>query len=241
MLIQRSQEILGMPAVTMRGIVSELYRTAYTTRALQELAPGGVSGEDLHKRLRADGYIEPADPGMPYRLHDDEQNSDAPPVIWTTTVKGSALAKARIGRPMPREKGERLVDELLSRVRAVNESPDGVYWIEWVDLFGSITDPDRHELGDVDVHVLAVGRFEGREQQLKERELADRASRDGRRFHDMFERLAYPQKALERVLRNRSKLIDLQLDIHSPDRIPSGSTAIRVYERPSAAGEETHL
>ncbi len=65
-------------------------------------------------------------------------------------VTGNGLAKARIGKPMPRQKAAQLLDELLDRAATVNADHDSLFSVERIELFGSFADPDRQEVGDVD-------------------------------------------------------------------------------------------
>jgi hypothetical protein len=61
---------------------------------------------------------------------------------------------------MPRAKGERLLAELIARAEAYNADPDGLAWVDVIELDGSLADEPRGSVGDVDVHVIASHRLD---------------------------------------------------------------------------------
>jgi hypothetical protein len=69
---------------------------------------------------------------------------------------------------VPRCAAEGLLAEFLDRVRAVNHDPLGSHTIERVMLYGSLTDPGRLEVSDVDLLVYGRSRgIRGSEQPRK--------------------------------------------------------------------------
>lgn len=228
MLIQRDQEILGVDAVELRAFLRDLEANPATMAVLHERTE--ELGADLPARLAEAGYIEITDAGVGYALHQSEVDL-ARHEVWWTAVKGTQLAKARIGKPMSRVKAERLLQELIDRATEINHDPAALYWIDTIELFGSLADPDRATVGDVDVRVLAMPRHAPEEQQRREADLARRAADEGRRFKSFVDRLLFARQDLQTRLRNRSTLIDLQLDVRDPHPLPEGTTTVEVYRR----------
>ena len=56
---------------------------------------------------------------------------------------------------MPRDIARSLLSTFLGRVTAVNGDPTALHTIERVLLYGSLTDPDRQQVSDVDLLVYA--------------------------------------------------------------------------------------
>lgn len=176
MLISRGQEIAGYEAVTLRKWLRCLTAIPQTsgafavdigiTRAEADAILHRLAGESLVRQLA------PSEAADGVYSHVDDP-SDAP--FWINTIEGNAIAKARIGKAMPRSKAEQRLAQFVERVIAYNDDEDRFYDIEWVEVFGSYqrgNDP----VGDVDLRALAVRRF-GREEH--ERRRADALSQSG--------------------------------------------------------------
>jgi hypothetical protein len=149
--------------------------------------------------------------------------------LWSVTVQGMALAKARLGRPMTRAKAQANVDALLGRVREVNADNDCLYWIELVSLFGSFAIPAIAMVGDVDLHVITRHRQDGDEHVRRIKEIANES---GRSFSSYFERLTFAQMEFYRRVRGRNQRLDIQFDDveHMLD-LPPGATRVEIYRR----------
>jgi len=92
----------------------------------------------------------------------EEEDATEPLLLWhVTSLKGMQLAKAHIDSAMPRAAAEALLDGLLGRVRIVNRDPHATHVVESVALYGSLVDPDREEVTDVDLIVLTRRRQRG--------------------------------------------------------------------------------
>jgi hypothetical protein len=95
-----------------------------------------------------------------------EEEAREPLVLWhLRSPGGRALAKARIGSAVPRPVAESLLAQVLDRVLAVNDNFAESHIIARVTLFGSLTDPGRKEVGDVDLLVYAHRRTRSTESQ----------------------------------------------------------------------------
>jgi hypothetical protein len=117
MLIRRDQVIVGRPAVEVREILRTLHDVPHSTRTLAE--PFGLdeaTARSLVSDLRAEDLIEMCDRSGPYVVTANEDATGPFPEMWSTTIAGAALAKARIGVPMPRVTAQRSLDGVLARV-----------------------------------------------------------------------------------------------------------------------------
>jgi predicted nucleotidyltransferase len=72
---------------------------------------------------------------------------------WEQTPKGAGLRMASAAKPIKRAAADRLLSQLLERVEEVNESPDYLYKVVKVVLFGSYLDESRLTLSDIDIAV----------------------------------------------------------------------------------------
>lgn len=160
MLITRDGEIAGLPAVKARDLMRMIRHYAVSLGELAGLLDASTTqARILVARLEQEGYVRRVEPGAGRNLiytHDEVRSGRQPEDLayWETTVKGIALAKARIGRPMPRQKARELLEGLIARAVAVNADGRSLFTIERVEVFGSFADPERDEVGDVDVRVL---------------------------------------------------------------------------------------
>lgn len=156
-----------------------------------------------------------------------EHSSDDAPWL-TTTVAGTALGKARIGTPMARAKAERVLAGVLERVREVNADPAALWWVESVELFGSLNDPKREAVGDVDLRVLLKARHDS-ETHFDLTKAAARAS--GRQFSSLIDELFYASLELQRRIRGRSNRVDIQFDDGALRPLPEGAMVTEIYRR----------
>lgn len=218
MLIGRDQIIAGMSAPAVRDVMRRLSGRSMRYDALEELV-GEAGAQDPVATSR-----ELAELGLVERT---EHSSDDDPWV-TTTVAGTALGKARIGTPMARSKAEKVLVEVLDRVREVNADPDALWWVESVELFGSLNDPTREAVGDVDLRVLIKARHDS-ETHFELTKAAARAS--GRRFSSLIDELFYASLEFQRRIRGRSNRVDIQFDDGALRPLPDGATVTEVYRR----------
>ncbi|HCF0591769.1 hypothetical protein [Pseudomonas aeruginosa] len=69
------------------------------------------------------------------------------------TSRMDDLARARFGNPLPRKKAEALIDRSVAAAKALNALPLDApfYWVTRLAVFGSYLDPQKLELGDLDL------------------------------------------------------------------------------------------
>lgn len=148
MLIQRDQLIAGRPATEVRDLMRRLRGAAYTVAALaDELCIDARAAGDLVDELSAVGLVEPVRTASRFVLGPAETlTNHAAPDGYRTTIAGNALAKARIGKPMPRAKASELLDSVIRRTDEVNSSDDWLHWVTEVQLYGAWRSTETHRL-----------------------------------------------------------------------------------------------
>jgi len=133
---------------------------------------------------------------------------------------GTRLAAKRLIRRIPRAKGEGMVADLLTRARSINESPQLLCRISKITVFGSFV-TDAEDLGDIDVSVeIKRKHVEG----MRWTEAAvSRTEASGRQL-DYSEKLAYPEREVMLLLKNRNRYIQfcspiMLEDFDTPKRV----------------------
>lgn len=130
-------------------------------------------------------------------------------MLWRKTLNGHSLAHATAAKPLRRETADRLMGELLSRVKSVNAQKRFLLKVTKVVVFGSyLTDVAR--LGDIDVAVALDFKHENSEilRAQWQRKLRQ-ADRSGIRFANAVERMLWPEIEIRKFLKARSRAISL--------------------------------
>jgi hypothetical protein len=159
--------------------------------AAQVLGTNEKATADHIAAFCAAGYLESA------TSHPDDPG-------WITTVKGNALAQASLTKPIRRETAERLLRGVIDRTRAYNADSGKILAVIRIDVFGSYLDSAQHQLGDLDLGIQIVRRFEGELWVKRSREYT---ARSGRNFARFIDELFWPQRELIMQLKKRSSAI----------------------------------
>ena len=148
----------------------------------------------LLERLEAEGFLE----------RGEEKWDGALEPVWTTAVRGGALAQASFLKPITRESAEGLLAGVVERAATYNEDPGKPIWVERLVLFGSLLDEEAVDFGDVDIQLTYATRASA-DQNLK---LAY-AKASGRSFSTFMDELLWADTELYRILKNRSPYVSL--------------------------------
>jgi hypothetical protein len=129
---------------------------------------------------------------------------------WHLTTSGIRLRGSTAAKPLLRRTPERLLDELLQRIAALNQDSHFLARVETAIVFGSyLSGADR--LGDVDVAVHLVPRSP---DPKKHREANDRRvakeEQKGRQFRTFLDQAFWWQQEAMLFLRNRRRGLSLQ-------------------------------
>jgi len=112
------------------------------------------------------------------------------------------MTSANKARRMKRATADRLLAEAIGRIREVNTDPMYCYAIVRLVVFGSYANSDRDDLGDLDLAIQVVPRYEKGDPHLE-------AARD--RYHgtDPYMRHYWPVEEVMRKVRNRNAYISI--------------------------------
>lgn len=232
-MIQRGQEIGGLPATDARELMRKIGEHAVTSGFAGDVLGDGRDGLEVLETLASLGFVERVDGASAStvqfgRAEPGVRDDD----VWVTTVAGNALAKARIGKPIPRAKAQALLDGLIARAVALNADDTSAFVVEEIFVFGSFAEGVRDQVGDVDVSVVFDRRVDDDRFMEMTREAAAEAERNGKRFRSFLERLAFLEVQFQRGLKSGSGRLDIQFDLAGrAPLLPEGATVVSVYRR----------
>ncbi|MHB9090331.1 MAG: hypothetical protein ACYC7H_02830, partial [Chloroflexota bacterium] len=141
-------------------------------------------------------YVEAARPDLPEVRY------------WQATIKGNALANAKLHKPIPREKAERELAAFLERVHQLKNLNSPPYRVRQALLFGSLLDPTRGSVNDVDLAVELVHKTATNPAQAVDLDRAY-ARASGRHTSTFLEELILARRDTFRYLRARSRVLSL--------------------------------
>ena len=213
MLISKDQSIAGIPAVEVRDLLRHL-GFYFDRHAIAARSGVPISVDELIERLTSAGLIVQTGSG------EYEQ--------WELTLPGTALVKARLGKPMTRAKAQQNLDAFMARVREVNKDNTEPWIVTAVDLFGSFSNPDRATVGDIDL-VVTFAERPGTDVSQRENEIRDEHMRTGRRFHTFLDELGYPLTLFKRRLLGVNQRLDVQFDTRCHRRLPEGVVLVPLF------------
>jgi hypothetical protein len=219
MRVDRADRIGGQPIKAVRDFLPRLGASSWSTDriaehfAIDQTAGAALIAELVQRKLLEQAEPWPGDPRPFYR-----QGAAAP-----------RLAAARFLKPIDRERATRLLDEFLQRVNAVDANDDLVFEVAEVRIFGSYLDPNRSELGDLDLVVTLTPRG-GRSHEEATRWSLAKAVASERRFSNYVEQLSFARDEVLRQLKARKPY----LSIHSPEDVDRIGVESRVVFRKQA-------
>lgn len=214
----------------MRKLMRSMRWTAHSVaglaRALDISLPEATK---LAEDLRAAGLVDvdQHDSGSYVVGRDEDLPGSARPELLVTTISGNALAKARIGQPMPRSEARRLCGGVVARAKGVNASDEWLHWVVEVGLYGSFAVPGDGPVGDVDLAVRLEPRYEHEDYLRRNDDMIDA---DGARPQTIIDTLGYAEVKLLRYLRRRSPRVDLLQGGPRGSGLPPGATPVPLYE-----------
>ena len=167
-LLKYGEQICGFPAVQAGYAARTVDAWQWCSAGVlaRELQVSRPEASALLLAMEGEGYLI-RHTGKLAAGHDgawlqEEEEGTEPLLLWhLTNLDGRQLAKAHIGSAISRATAEVLLDGLLGRVRTVNRDLHATHVVESVDLYGSLVDPNREEVTDVDLIVFTRRRQRG--------------------------------------------------------------------------------
>lgn len=190
--IKSDETIAGIPALQARRLMGILAGSNFTPALTSKML--GCSRPEAQRALRRlceEGYLSECDVGT-----------------WAATVKGVALAGATAAKPLRRGTVERLISELLHRVREVNRDDRWAYKVKAVAVFGSVLTKEQRP-NDVDVAFSLCPRWRDEEQQRRHEE--ERRSLRKSPFPNTIAWAYWPELEVLRFLKSRSRGLSIHM------------------------------
>ena len=215
MHIAPGELIAGVSAISLRDVLKRANEEYITAEAFERrLGFSEADAQTLVAALVAEDYLV-EHPHFP----------DA----WKLAVRGYALRMASTRR-YKRATAEKALEGFRERVGEVNSSERFPYRARKVVLFGSMLDPARDPVGNVDLAVDIVPKDPDADPALQALDHARQAAERGRSFSTMFERLAWPRTEVILHLRSRSPLLNIDPLVDQPAEL--GANYRVIYEEP---------
>jgi hypothetical protein len=223
MRIDSRASIAGVPALDVRRLLRTFDPGLSTESAQRVLGIGRDEASRLIRELEQRGLIQRE--GATKRWY------------WRNTIAGNAFALATAAPAMSRKSVDELLRRFLDRVREVNSSPDYLYEIERVDVFGSyLTEADR--LNDLDLAIAIRPKHKDLKLHFEACQAQSHAAQAaGRNFGSFLAFLGWSEHKVWLYLKSRSRGLSLHR-IDEPNRINAPSRAIfKAVGEPRAAGD----
>lgn len=131
------------------------------------------------------------------------------------TEKGRRFGIASANPPISRAKASQLLNELIERVKKVNNTIELIYYVETVKVFGSYLS-DKEMLGDIDVAIKLTRKYEGDKFMEENQKRIDLALDLGRKFSNYVAQLSWPYREIMLMLQTKKK----GLSLHDEDSDP---------------------
>jgi hypothetical protein len=168
-------------------------------------------GIDITNELQAKGLIEP------YVSPSGETIS---PDWFQVSPLGLRLANVRLIPRISRAKAEKIVADMLARARIINDTPELLFWISKITVFGSFI-TDAKDVGDIDLFVEMKAKMgePGKDRLGRDWTVAllERARNSDQQFSTYSQELDYAEVEVARLLKNRNPYLAFMKEVDSLD------------------------
>lgn len=142
-MLPKDADLLGLPLLKVRNLLQAWHQSGRLRNIEQISRKRGIelphaTTAVLVEELRDRGFIG------------DVAGDFVIPVVDGLTAKGRALGSAKATARTPKEKARKVFDGLLDAAERINARSDLPFRVREIWLFGSMIDPDRADVGDVD-------------------------------------------------------------------------------------------
>ncbi|PDT87745.1 hypothetical protein CO669_22975 [Bradyrhizobium sp. Y36] len=208
MRVGRDETIRGVRLIKVRDLLRFVESGAVRPSIVMErLGCDEAEAVSMIEALLREGYIE------------KDVTAKQEPARLVVSDLGIQLCNAKFVRRISRAEAERLVAELLERVKQVNERDELTHRITSVRVFGSYLG-DNSDLGDVD---LAIQYTPRRSTHVEEAQ--QRAEQSGKSMSNFLQVITYGTSEIRQILKNKSPYLSLH-EHSEPDRLGVGSRVL---------------
>ena len=142
-MLPKEADLLGVPLVKVRNLLQAWHQSGRPRNIEQISRKRGIELPQattavLVEELRDRGFIG------------DVAGDFVIPVVDGLTAKGRALGSAKATARTQKEKARQVFDGLLDAAELINARNDLPFRVREIWLFGSMVDPDKADVGDID-------------------------------------------------------------------------------------------
>jgi predicted nucleotidyltransferase len=142
-MLPKDADLLGVPLLKVRNLLQAWHQSGRLTNIEQISRKRGIELPQattavLVEELRDRGFIG------------DVAGDFVIPVVDGLTAKGRALGSAKATARTQKEKARQVFDGLLDAAERINARNDLPFRVREIWLFGSMVDPDKADVGDID-------------------------------------------------------------------------------------------
>jgi hypothetical protein len=191
----RSDEIAGQPILMVRRLLLQGLDGAWDTWLVRYvLGVDQPQAEHIIEELEKRGYIE-------------RVPSVAGEKLWESSIAGQILAQVTQIKPMPRAAVERKLQELLAKIKTVNEDPYFLYRIKRALVYGSFL-TDAASLNELNIAVTLMPKdWDVQAQSTLEKARIIEAKAKGRSFASPVKEFDWPREEAIVFLQSRSRIL----------------------------------
>lgn len=230
MKLDRTTVIAGLPVKTVRDAIREMNRHdgndyGWTVNNLATyMKISTTHAEWLCETLREQGVLE-CKPQPDTRWHERG-------IYYGLGKTGTRFTNASMLKRIDRAKVDKLISELLERVKKINDDNDLCHFINEIRLFGSAMDNKAKSFSDIDIcYVMARRKLPPEQKSWTDWNIA-RADLSGRRNMMFIGKLSYGYTEVMRILKHGSPYVSLH---NLDDVIGIGADSVRLFIAPEGA------
>jgi hypothetical protein len=230
--LDRSVVIADLQIRVVRDAIREMNRHDVDDQGwtVDELAAhlkiSTTHSEWLCESLMAQGVLE--------RRPRPDPRRHARGTYYAVSKSGTRFTNATLLNRIDRVKVDKIIAELLLRVKKINADNDLCHFINEIRVFGSAMSHDAASFGDIDIcYVMARRKLPLQYERWTDWNIA-RSKASGRNNLMFIDKLCFGYIEVLRILKNRSPYISL----HGPDDLVGiGADSIRLFIAPEGAIE----
>lgn len=193
--LTKGEIICGLDALEARRILKRFGNDAFSLQqAAKQCEIDIATAPGLFARLVAEGYLT---------------ITKGTTESWTVTSKARQLFDKSTTRLLKRTKAQQKLQDLLVRVKELNENAYYLYFVARLGVFGSYL-TDKNLLGDLDVCLSLEPRETNQAQHMKlHKARINRAFAEGQRLSNLSDQVCYPIVECYKFLKGRSPKLNL--------------------------------
>ncbi len=198
MYVDKKKKIAGQPSIMVRDFFKKVDDHSFRLSALiKGFQTTPRIGCNILKKLHEANYIK------------ESKYSTATLKEWELTSQGRRVALASAAKPLLRKTADKKINEFMERVKLVNSTPDYLFKVKKVILFGSYLS-NKNKINDIDI-AIELGRKISDKKKFEERckQSIKEAEQNGRVFKLFFDKLCWPEDKVKLFLKSHSRALSL--------------------------------